>query len=288
MKPSLARIPAPLELDSYSLLRHGIADDETVSVFVNDQRDFAFLDPKPNFDYALYRPRVQSLGLQEYKAASKVFDNRLEKVIPLLSGARSFFEIGAGDASFLSALHRHLPHLACAAIEPDQNTRAARDALGWLTKFSSLEDASRSTADWVALFHVFEHLESPSMMLEAIRPVLGSEGRLLIEVPALSDPLFGFYGSKAYEAFYFQRQHPYVYSAASLGRVLEHNGLIIEKSIPYQRYGLENHLEWLTAARPGGNPRFREVFAGISSGYKAALEGEGLTDTVFVVARAVK
>jgi len=97
--------------------------------------------------------------------------------------------------------------------------------------------------------------------------------------------LLSLYGSTAYRDFYFQRQHPFVYSAASLRRVLGHEGYTAEM-IPYQRYGLENHLGWLTAGKPGGNAQFRALFAGGEAGYTAAPEGRGRTDTVFAVARA--
>lgn len=283
--PFYSRLPAPLDSDVYALLREGVADDPGISVFANEARDFAFLDPKPCFDYEQYCPRVQSLGLRDYKKSANVFANRLEKIAPLLQGASSFLEVGAADAAFLSLVHDHFPDLACASIEPDQSTRSARDALPWLTQFCSPAEAANHSVDWIGLFHVFEHLETPSQMLDDLRPILGREGKLLIEIPVLSDPVLSLYGSKAYEAFYFQRQHPYVYTAASLSRVLEHNGYSVERVIPYQRYGLENHLQWLTAGQPGGNQRFRDMFATIADGYKLALEAEGTTDTVLVTAK---
>jgi len=285
--PFFHHLPAPLGSDTYSLLRRGIADDSEVSVYISAERDFAFLDPRPTFDYTRYRPRVQSLGLSEYKVASNVSAARLVKIAPLLDGATSFLEVGAADAAFLQVLHRAFPDLACATIEPDQNTRAARDVLPWLTQFSTPAEAKDYLADWVALFHVFEHLEVPSEMLNALKSILGRDGRLLIEVPTLRDPLLSLYRAEAYEAFYFQRQHPYVYTAASLARVLDHNGYSVDQIIPYQRYGLENHLQWLTAGRPGGDPRFRNLFANLAEDYKRALEADGTTDTVFVIARVM-
>ncbi len=285
-KPSTQHLPAPLDADDYVLLRQGVFDDPDIRVYVNVARDFAFLDPKPQVDYTRYVPRVQSLNLGQYKKTSNVFANRLAKVAPLLAGSRSFLEVGSADATFLQLLHSEFPKIVCAAIEPDQNTRSARDALPWLTQFPSPAEARGFHADFVALFHVFEHLEEPDRMLAEIKPILSGSGRLLIEVPSLSDPLLSLYSSPEYEAFYFQRQHPFVYTAASIARVLERSGFVMERAIPYQRYGLENHLQWLTAKAPGGNARFRDLFAPIADAYKQTLEAEGATDSVFVVARA--
>ena len=106
---------------------------------------------------------------------------------------------------------------------------------------------------------------------------------MIIEVPSLDDPLSSLYKSPAHRDFYFQKQHPYVYSAKSLRRVLEHHGFRVE-IVPYQRYGLENHLQWLSAGKPGGNAEFARTFQSCDAAYRAALEASGLTDTVFAIA----
>jgi len=286
-RPDLERLPPPLDKEVYSCLRSGIVDDGDVHVYLNDSGDFAFLDPLPVTDYAAYKPRVEALGLQAYKQNADILVRRLAKVIPVLEGRGSLLEIGAADGAFLSLAQERFPRLICHAVEPDNNTRPARDALGWLGQYDSLEEAAEAglAVDVVALFHVFEHLEAPAGMLAAIRKVMVPGGVVLIEVPCLMDPLLSLYSSPAYEAFYFQRQHPYVYSAASLGRVLAHEGFIVDLVLFHQRYGLENHLQWLTAGRPGGNQAYRDLFDGLDADYRKALEREGKTDTVFVTAK---
>lgn len=283
------RLPSPLDRDSYHLLRHGIADDPTIDVYVNDSQDFAFLHPAPAIDYGNYLPRVQSLGMQAYKKTSNILEQRLLKISPALASVGSILEIGAADAAFLAMVHERFPAVGCHSIEPDQNTRAARDALPWLRQSSSLAEAieTGATSDLVAMFHVFEHIEQPAEFLASVRKLLTPSGLLLIEVPSLTDPLLSLYASSAYQSFYFQCQHPYVYSAPSLKRVLAANGFAVEYLIPHQRYGLENHLQWLTAARPGGNPLFRDLFADVGDRYRACLEQAGKTDTIIVLAKVM-
>jgi hypothetical protein len=283
------RLPPPLDRDSYHLLRHGIADDPNIDVYINEGGDFAFLDPMPVIDYSSYLPRVQSLGVQAYKKTSDILEQRLIKISPVLASVSSFLEIGAADAAFLAMIHDRFPAVGCYSIEPDQNTRAARDALPWLRQSSSLTEAIKAgtTADLIAMFHVFEHIAQPAEFLASVRQVLSSSGRLLIEVPSLTDPLLSLYASSAYQSFYFQCQHPYVYSGPSLERVLAANGFTVEYFIPHQRYSLENHLQWLTAARPGGNPQFRNLFADVGDCYRACLEQAGKTDTIIVLAKAM-
>jgi hypothetical protein len=61
---------------------------------------------------------------------------------------------------------------------------------------------------------------------------------------------------------------------------MAHHGFQTDELIPYQRYGLENHLNWLTQGRPGGNEIFRALFKGVENAYMASLEKSEKTDTI--------
>jgi hypothetical protein len=287
--PDTSRLPSPLHSDSYHLLTRGIADAPTIDVYINDGSDFAFLHPVPTTDYGAYRPRVESLGLQSYKKRTDILEQRLIKISPFLNGISSILEVGAADAAFLSLLHERFPMLSYHSIEPDRNTRSARDALPWLSQASSFAQAiaADTKADLVAMFHVFEHIEQPVEFLATVKQILAPEGHLLIEIPSLTDPLLSLYESQAYQKFYFQCQHPYVYSPPSLERVLAVNGFTVKRLIHHQRYGMENHLQWLTAERPGGNHQFGDLFAGADVSYRLSLENAGMTDTIIVLAKVM-
>ncbi len=110
---------------------------------------------------------------------------------------------------------------------------------------------------------------------------------MVIEVPSMDDPLISLYRSEPYRRFYFQRQHPYVYTLHSLARLLEHTPLEVERKIPHQRYGLENHLQWLADGTPGGNETYREIFGDREDEYMRALERFGRTDAVIFIAGRV-
>ena len=104
----------------------------------------------------------------------------------------------------------------------------------------------------------------------------------------MDDPLLSVYGLKSYEDFFYQRQHPFYYSATSLRRLLGASGFVIDALIPHQRYGMENHLNWLVAGKPGGNAAFARIFSGSDKSYRADLEAAGRTDAVIaVVAKAI-
>lgn len=283
-----ARLTKPLDQDTYTLLRSGVQDDPAVNVYINEQGDFAILDPMPVMDYGAYERRSEKLGLQAYAKNSGGLEARLDKVRSLIPEGGRVLEIGAANAAFLELAHDAVPGCRYAAIEPDQNTKPERDRLSWLTQFDGIKEARDrgERFDLVMLFHVFEHIPEPDTFLAEVHTLLAKGGALLIEVPCLHDPLLTLYESADYQAFYFQRQHPFVYSAPSLERVLQHSGFMVRASIPHQRYGIENHLQWLSAGKPGGNARFRALFGATDVAYRAALEAKGATDTIIVEALA--
>jgi len=287
MNISTTRLPAPLSSESFRVLKSGVYDDKKTSVLVNEANDFAFLDPLPKVNYEKYVSRVEQLGLLDYKKESIILNRRLEKIEDLIESASSFLEIGAADASFLKLLKENYSDIEYYAIEPDENTMDQRNNLGWLRHYSELDDAIEKgiKADIVAMFHVFEHIETPKNFLAKVKELVSGDGIILIEVPCMRDPLLSLYSLDRYNDFYFQCQHPYIYTASSLTRVLEHEGLEVDQVIYYQRYGLENHLQWMTKNKPGGNEEYRRIFSDTDNQYSPALEKNKSTDTIFVTAR---
>ena len=267
--------------------RHGIFDETEVDVFVDGENAFAALHPRPVLDYSHYVPRQQKLGLGSYKKTLDVIDRRLAKIVDLFPESGRVLEIGAAEGGFLSKLRAARPGSSLMAVEPDRETDGARQALSLAHNFSSIAEAIEAgvKADVICLFHVFEHIGDPRAFLGEMRQVLAPRGRIIIEVPSLDDPLLSLYASPAYEAFYFQRQHPFVYSGRSLSKVIGATGLVVDEIRPYQRYGLENHLAWLRHGRPGGDPVLAAALGSADQAYRAALEAKGATDTVFAVAR---
>jgi 2-polyprenyl-3-methyl-5-hydroxy-6-metoxy-1,4-benzoquinol methylase len=287
LREAVSRLPAPFDGETFELLRRGVHDGAE-EVWRNAAGDFAFLHPRPETDYAAYVPRVSKLALGDYKKTQPVIARRFEKVAGEFGEKGRVLELGAGDAAFLRHLRGERPGWELACVEVDQNTRTARDALPGLVQYPDLDAAAGSGArfDRVCAFHVLEHVLDPAPFLAACRACLAPAGRVVFEVPSLHDPLLSLYACAAYEAFYFQRQHPYVYTAASLGRLLAAHGFHVVRTVHHQRYGLENHLQWLTEGRPGGREAFRHVFGASEDAYRADLERSGHADTAILVAEA--
>jgi len=245
------------------------------------------LDSLPAVAYENYVPRVKQLGLSKYKKNSNVLKDRFEKIEHIIKDKKSILEIGSADGSFLKLVHKNLPNLLYYSVEPDISTSNYRDKLSWLTQYEYLSEAIEDNikVEIVVLFHVFEHIKNPNEFLKCISSILSKDGVILIEIPCLMDPLLSVFNLSLYKEFYFQCQHPFVYSEKSLCRVLEYEKFEIQKVIYHQRYGVENHLQWLSNGKPGGNKIFEEMFCSIDKNYRAAFESKGKTDSIMVVAK---
>jgi SAM-dependent methyltransferase len=285
MNANTPKAPTPFSGDAFDLLRHGIYDDDAIGVFVNADRSFAVLDPSPTTDYTSYVPRNIKLGLSDSARRLAVIDDRLARIADLIPSSGALLEVGAGDGGFCRRIRESNAQLRLVAVEPDRTTRPMRDKVPNLVQYDSLADARTAgeRADTICLFHVFEHVLEPRQFIADLFAVATPGARLIIEIPSLDDPLLSLYHCDAYEKFYFQRQHPYVYSARGLQRALEDARCRIVRMIPYQRYGLANHLTWLSRGKPGGDARLAAIFAESEANYRAALERAGTTDTVIAV-----
>lgn len=283
MATASPKVPAGFAREQFSVLQQGIADDPSITVLINEAGDFAALHPQPVLDYAQYQPRVEKLGLRGYKKTQSLIARRYEKIAERFGPEPfSLLEIGASDGAFLDHIRGLFPQCTLAAVEPDRRTEADRRKVVGEHSYESLEAILKTGLrfDVVCFFHVIEHITDPEPFLNSVWQLTVPGGHVIVEAPSLTDPLQSVYACEAHRRFYFQKQHPYVYSQRSLARLMEHHGFETQKIVSYQRYGLDNHLKWLMTGTPGGDARLRELFGDIEEGYIEALERHGLTDTV--------
>jgi len=275
----------PFRDERFDIFRRGISDNPSIDVYINEQKDFAFLYPAPSMDYSNYVPRVRKYVLTEYKKGLQVIKRRFDKIEHhLKKDHHSLLEIGAAGGTFLKTVREHRADMHLTAIDQDQNTLPSRVANSD-ENYDSLAELISNNKDYdiICLFHVLEHILMPVDFLSEILKLMSIHSLLIIEVPSLMDPLLSLYNNEAFSIFFFSSQHPYMYSPSSLLRLMETNGFQTVETIHFQRYGLENHLNWLTQAQPGGNKIFQSIFKDIESEYIAKLEQYGKTDTVIWV-----
>jgi len=126
MNSKVDKLPEPLKYDEFKLLRKGVYNSSETSVYINKNKDFAFLHPHPVVDYENYKPRVEQLNLSKYKKSENILTRRLQKINHLVKHKKSFLEIGSADGAFLNLMHQNFPLLSYYSVEPDISTSIYR------------------------------------------------------------------------------------------------------------------------------------------------------------------
>lgn len=192
-------------------------------------------------------------------------------------------DFGCGRGQMISAMS---PIFEVTGLEPEwESLNLCREA--GFEVYSSVEEIKKTGKkfDLITLFHVFEHFYSPFKELRMIKEILEPDGYLLIETPNSNDALITLFKSESFSNFTFWSHHPMVHSRISLELTLKNAGFRIELSVGHQRYGLANHLFWLSQKSPGGHLEWENLFSQeTEKNYEIDLAKVEMSDTLWVVA----
>ena len=212
---------------------------------------------------------------------------RLREVASYLpKKSAKFLDIGCGDGSFLRSVSSLTPEVY--GVDPDVH-RTLEARRGGMKICPSLDDLGPKQFDVITLIHTVEHFYDVVGGLEEIRSFLKPEGRLLIETPNANDALITKYSSRAFSTFTFWSHHPNLCTNKFLEEALLEAGFQVEISSQVQRYGLANHLYWLSNEAPGGHSAWASVSnPSLDAEYEKQLVSSGTADTIWIVASPSK
>ncbi len=282
LKSFIKNLPNPLNKEKFNLLKKGIWDNPKTQVYINEKKDFTFLFPQKKINYKKYTPRKKKIGLQDYKRILQKEENnrRYKKICKYFMYCKNLLEIGSGEGKFLKLINSK-ERLSLFSLEKDEAANLSYRNLKWLTNFNDFKQV-KEEFDIICFFHVFEHIYEPHQFLQQVKRIMKKNGKVILEVPSLDDPILSLYRIKEYVDFFFQAQHPFTYSRDSLMRVMR-KYFRVEDVIPFQRYGLDNHLSWLMNKKPGGSKVLNNLFEISNKDYIKDLENSKKTDAVILV-----
>jgi len=242
--------------------------------------------------YAHYSRHLHQRGVAENETPEKTFQRRsrggryrVEIAKRFLKKGDAILDIGGGCGNFLVDIGRENPDSRAVLVEScREHLEFAREAL----RIEGYEDVENVQGSFNAifLFHILEHIVAPAPFLKRCSELLVEDGLVIVEVPCSRDPLISLYESAPYKDFYFQPMHPYTHCSRSLDVLFRGSGFEPVRFIPFQRYPLSNHLQWLSNAVQGGNAGFAEMLGTeCEEAYKRRLEMSGFTDTLFGIFR---
>jgi SAM-dependent methyltransferase len=280
--------------NEYTLLQQGVRDDPSIKVLRCSNSGVIFLS---DIHSSTAQALLNSPGLEYWQkwwnrdsflSDSKGTvvvedDNRRVKQFASLLEKRDWVDIGSGLGGVLDIGSKITSR--CAAVEPQQGPRQAILQRGH-DAYRSVDELADLDFDVATLFHVFEHLQDPIGFLRALRKKLKPGATLIVEVPHARDALIEKFACDAFLKFTFRSDHLILHTRQSLKRFLESAGFNRVSVQGYQRYGLSNHLFWLSKSQAGGQnhwPAFNATQ--LQSEYSKALESEDLTDTLIAVAQ---
>jgi ubiquinone/menaquinone biosynthesis C-methylase UbiE len=148
---------------------------------------YRFVNPRPNHAAiveAYSRPNLYEPWLASAAGREKMWRKRLRRVPRLRSGAH-LLDIGAGIGTFL-ALARDEAGWAVSGTEISrQAVQLARQRHGLELVVGQFEELAfpAATFDVITLWHVLEHVPSPSRLLQACQRALVPGGWLVVAVP---------------------------------------------------------------------------------------------------------
>lgn len=224
--------------------------------------------------------------LEESRIETRSEDLRRLKMLESEIKNKNIVEIGCGNGGFLR-LAKHLVKSAT-GIEPDKKHHDIfkSENLNIYTSMREyLNDAHTSnvnSVDIVVSFHVIEHVKDPLNFLLQMLSILKTNGRIYIETPNSNDALIKIYDSSAFQNFTYWDNHLVLFNKKAFEFMLNKITGITFRSIPVQRYGIANHLYWLSNGKPGGHKQWNYLEnTQINEQYKELLWSLNMNDTLF-------
>lgn len=196
---------------------------------------------------------------------------------------KRILDFGSGNGEMISALSEHF---SVEGLEPEERARARCISDGKKVSASIDELTNESEKfDLVALFHVVEHFYNPKIEFERIYELLNPGGLLILETPNSEDALLTEYQNEAFSNFTYWSHHPMLHSSVSLSNLVSAAGFSNIDATTIQRYGLANHLYWMTHQKAGGHIYWENKFSpSTEMSYAQDLIEQGKADTLWLTA----
>jgi 2-polyprenyl-3-methyl-5-hydroxy-6-metoxy-1,4-benzoquinol methylase len=107
--------------------------------------------------------------------------------------------------------------------------------------------------DIVYGIHFLEHLENPLNFINNTYQSLTNNGKLILEIPNVEEPLLTIWENKSFSQYYWRPDHLFFYDYNSIIKLITKSSFNICEIVRKQKYGIFNHLNWLIRKKPTNN-----------------------------------
>jgi len=279
VKQTLETIGAIVPANLYQLAPR--TRDREVPVFKDSQTGVIFIDDyyAGTDDYTTGEyPDHPTPNLEDLLDTER----RVSSFRPFYFG-RSILDYGCGTGNFLRAVHSSTSSAFGVELQSSLSEALNEDGIPCYPDISQIPPV-----DTAFMFHVLEHLPDPLAVLSQLHDTLDPrDGNLVVEVPHANDFLLSQLNCKEFTEFTLWSQHLVLHTRDSLRKLLMAAGFLDIRITGVQRYGLANHLTWLSEGKPGGHkgPISLLETTDLSRAYQSALAAMDCTDTIVAIAR---
>ena len=223
-------------------------DRSDISVYRCLKSEAIFLSTTEHMDISYYNDKS---GTQYWNAKTRAAglintveddERRFHQIKGFITN-KNYLDIGTGLGGILDRVQGYTK--SSTAVEPQLEMKDVLTNIGYKA-YADLKDLPADySADFISLFHVFEHITNPIEVLKTIHSKLSPDGKVLIEVPHARDILLTTYDLDSFKAFTFWSEHLVLHTRSSISAMLHHCGFKNIEIAGFQRYPLANHLHWM-------------------------------------------
>jgi 2-polyprenyl-3-methyl-5-hydroxy-6-metoxy-1,4-benzoquinol methylase len=215
--------------------------------------DFSHIEEKHYEDGKMH---LHQNTIEEWMKETEVDDQRRIDMLKSKMLGKKVLDFGCGNGGFLIKSNKFTQLSEGIELEKRvQEYFKKKETKIW----NSLDDAinnSNEKYDLITAFHVFEHLSDPIKTLKSLTALLNLEGEIIIEVPSSDDALLTLFHNEAFGKFTYWSQHLFLFNQHTILDLVKKANLKLNWVKQIQRYGLSNHLFWLSNHLPGGHKKW--------------------------------
>lgn len=284
-----------------SLETKKIKDDIICNVYKCVKCSFLFLDKSfiKNQNKKFYKNNYfHSYDLNFFKNKNNIYKKIFDILKPFLIN-KNVLEIGPGGGYMYHYLQNVVKNYE--AIEIGDKLREEFEKKYNKKLYNSFSQIKKRY-DVIILVSVLEHVEDPKKFLKRMKKFLSNNGKIIIEVPNVNDPLVSSYNLSYYKSRYFRRVHLHYFNRETLNNVLKLSGFQILKNFTKLTYSFTNHMNWVykkvgqknsTEATNINlpieiNDKLKKIFFKIDKIYKKELEKNNLGDIELAICKVKK
>jgi 2-polyprenyl-3-methyl-5-hydroxy-6-metoxy-1,4-benzoquinol methylase len=278
-----------LNEESLVVFHEGTRDMNEINVMLETETGSLILD-KCIKDLDTYYLNNSTYSLEENKT---ILDESSIVTSPLEDDIRRFdlyktelkdlniLDFGCGKGGFLRKIKEENVSNSLTGIELNKINRHMINSNG-INCYASIKD-SKDKFDLIFLNHVFEHLTNPIDILNELKTYLKEDGKIIIEVPHGDDFLIKKADILSFKNFTFWSEHICLYTEKLINKLFDKVGVKDFYIYYYQRYNLNNHINWFKNNKPGGHITFELYEPQIIKQYNEYLSKKKITDTLIIV-----